>query len=163
MVHWSGPVERGRLVGSRDVGSWGRDVRSRGVGSRSVGRLRVSGVNGLPGVHHIGDVAAVGVVHLVVDGLEAAVGKGDRVGAGGGVAVALLAGVDLDAVVVVHGVVVGVDSRLVVGGGCCVGRSRGIAVARGVVGGGQSGDSKNNESLNIKICVQNTVRPGFRS
>ena len=141
MVHRGRPVQRCSLVGSRGVGSRSRDVRSRGVGSRGVGRLGISGIGRLTGVHNIGDVAAVGVSDLVVDGLQTTVGERHGVGAGGGVAVPLLAGVELGAVVIVHGVVVGVDGGLVVGG------RGGVAVPGCVIGGGDGGQSKNNEDL----------------
>ncbi len=129
----------GRDVGSRGVGSGGRDVGSRGVGSGGVGRR----IGGLTSVDHIGDVAAVSVVHLIVDRLETTVGQGHRVGTGGGVAVPLLTGVDLHAAVVVHGVVVGVHGRLVVGRSWGVGGSRGVAGgSRGVGGSGGVGGSR---------------------
>jgi hypothetical protein len=138
-------VDRGRPVWGRGVGSGGRDVGSRGVGSGGVGRLHIRRIGGLTSVDHVGDVAAVSVVHLIVDRLQATVGQGDRVGAGGGVAVPLLTGVDLHAaVVVVHGVVVGVHGRLVVGRSWGVGGSRGVAGgSRGVGGsGGVAGGSR---------------------
>ena len=87
----------------------------------------------------------------------------------------MLTGVDLDTVVVVDGVVVGVDGRRViggllvggrgvggdrgvgrsqgVGGGRGIGRSRGVgggrgvAVTRGIIGNSQSGDGQYDESL----------------
>ena len=123
------------------VNNWGWGVgrsipRGAGdVGGRGVGRLGIGGgIGRLAGIHNIGDIAAVGVRHLVVDGLEATVGQRHRVGADGGVAVPLLPGVDLDAVVVVNAVVVGVHRRLVVYGG------GGVAVERAVVGNGHSGE-----------------------
>jgi hypothetical protein len=165
-------VNRGGFVGSgsRNVGGWSRGVGSGGrdVGSRGrgVGRLAVGGVGGLTSIDNISHVAAVGVGHLVVDGLEAAVGEGHRVGAAGGVAVTVLTSVDLYAVVVVHGVVVGVDGRGIVGGLLVGGRGvgsrggdvgsggRGVAVARGVVSSSQGSQGQDNEDLliaNIKM------------
>jgi len=154
LVHGSRLVHRG-LIGGRGVGSGGRDVgsRSRDVGSRgrsvggsrSVGGLAVGGgISSLTGVHNIRDKAAVGVPNRVADRLQATVGQDHRVGAGGRGAVALLAGVYLHAVVVVHGVVVGVDGGRVIGGG-------GVAVAGCVVGDGDGGrGGKNDENLQIQ-------------
>ena len=45
-------IDRGRPVGSGDVG----------------------GVDGFAGVHDVGHITAVGVCHVVVDGLQAAIG-----------------------------------------------------------------------------------------
>ena len=81
----------------------------------------------------------------------------------------MLTGVDLDTVVVVDGVVVGVDGRRViggllvggrgvggdrgvgrsqgVGGGRGIGRSRGVAVTGCVISGRQGSDGQNNEDL----------------
>ena len=89
-------INRGRPVGGGNIGSRGGDVGSRGVGSRGVGSrgvgwLAVGGIDGFAGVHNVGHVAGVGICHVVVNFLEAAVGQGHRVGAGGGVAVPLLA------------------------------------------------------------------------
>ena len=142
-------INRGRPVGGGNIGSRGGDVGSRGVGSRGVGWLAVGGIDGFAGVHNVGHIAAVGVRHVVVHGLQAAVGQNDGVGTGGGVAVALLAGIDLDAVVVVHGVVVGVDGGRIVGW-LLVGVGRrvvGVAVEGSVVGNGQGGDGQNEENL----------------
>ena len=130
--------DRGRPVGGGDVGSRGVGSGSRYVGGRGVGWLAVGGIDGFAGVHNVGHIAAVGVRHVVVHGLQAAVGQNDGVGTGGGVAVALLAGIDLDAVVVVHGVVVGVDGGRIVGW-LLVGVGRrvvGVAVEGSVVGNG---------------------------
>jgi hypothetical protein len=148
MVDRGWPVHRSSLVGCGGVGSRRGDVGSRGssIGSRGVGRLgSVGRIGRLTGVDNIGDVAAVSIAHLVVDSLQATVGKGDGIGAGGGVAVPLFAGVDLHAVVVVHGVVVGVDGGLVVGGG-----RGGVTVAGCVIGESHSGDGgENNDDLQI--------------
>ena len=77
-------------------------------GSRSVGRDS--------GVGDLGNVAAVSVGG-VGDGLGPAVGQGHGVGAGGGVAVTVLLLAEVGAaVVVVDGVLVGVDRGLVVHG-----------------------------------------------
>ena len=150
--------DRGRPVGGGDVGSRGVGSGSRYVGGRGVGWLAVGGIDGFAGVHNVGHIAAVGVRHVVVHGLQAAVGQNDGVGTGGGVAVALLAGIDLDAVVVVHGVVVGVNGRRIIGrllvGGGGIGRgggvgggSRGVAVTGCVISGRQGSDGQNNEDL----------------
>jgi hypothetical protein len=174
-------VGRGRSVLGRGVGSRGRNVGSRGIGSGGVGRLHIRRIDGLTSVDHIGDVAAVSVVHLIVDRLETTVGQGHRVGTGGGVTVPLLAGVDLHAVVVIgHGVVVGVHGWLVVGrswgvggsrgvasGSRGVGWSRGVGGSRGVAGGsrgvavagriisiGHSGDGgEDKEDLHVDVLV----------
>ena len=82
----------------------------------------------------------------------------------------MLTGVDLDTVVVVDGVVVGVDGRLVIGrllvGGGGVGSGsrgvggggRGVAVAGCVVSGGHSGDGgENYEGLNTNF--KTFIRP----
>ena len=146
--------DRGRPVGGGDVGSRGVGSGSRYVGGRGVGWLAVGGIDGFAGVHNVGHIAAVGVRHVVVHGLQAAVGQNDGVGTSGGVAVALLTGVDLDAVVVVYSVVVGVDGGRIVGwllvgvgrsGG--VSRSGGVAVVGSVIGGSQGGDGQNDENL----------------
>ena len=116
-----------------------------------VGGLAVGGVDCLTGVHHISHVAAVGISHLVVDRLQAAIGQNHGVGAPGGIPIAILAGVDLDSVVVVDGVVVCVDRGRVVGGLLVgsrgVGWGRGVAVAGGVVSGSQGSKGQNNEDL----------------
>jgi len=71
-----------------------------------------SSVGGDSRVLNISNITAVGIIHLVVDGLGPAVGKVDGVGSGGGVTVTVLPGVEGGAgVVISHGVVVGVHSR----------------------------------------------------
>jgi hypothetical protein len=168
MVPRSGPVGRGIGRGAGDVGSrsrgrdiWGRsgDVGGRGrdVGSRcwGIGGLCVGWIGGLSSVDHISNIAAVGISHLVVDGLEAAIREGHRVGAGSGVAVSLLTCIDLDAVIVVYTIVVGIDGWLVigwllvgVGGSRSVGgSSRGVAVVRHIISSSQSGEGENNDDL----------------
>jgi hypothetical protein len=150
MVGRCGPVHWSSLVGCGGVGSRSGDVGSRGrsIGSRGVGGLgSVGRIGRLTGVHNIGDVAAVSIAHLIVDSLKTTVGQGDGIRPGGGVAVPLLTRVNLHAVVVVHGVVVGVDGGLVVGG------SRGgVAVAGCVVGESHSGDGgeKNDDLKRMK-------------
>ena len=128
--------------------------RGRSVGGGGlVGRGR--GVLGLAGVGDIGDVSAVGIGDVVGDGLDPAVGKVDGVGAGGGVSVPVLAGVEPGAGVVIgDGVVVGVHGGLVIGGGRGVGRGRlvgsrgrGVAIPRGVIGGGKGQDGGDTDGL----------------
>jgi len=75
-------------------------------------KSRGSSVGGDSRVLNISNITAVGIIHLVVDGLGPAVGKVDGVGSGGGVTVTVLPGVEGGAgVVISHGVVVGVHSR----------------------------------------------------
>merc|ERR1719278_1371238 len=110
MVDWGGGgmVDWGSMVGGGSMVDWGGFVGWGGViGSRLW-------VLSLARVGHLGNVSAVGISHVVVDSLDPAVGEVDGVGAGGGVAVAGLVGAESSlAVVVGHGVDVGVDGGLV--------------------------------------------------
>jgi hypothetical protein len=177
LVDWGRLVDRGRLIGrsiSRSIGrrgrlvGWGRSIswsrsvgrgrgisRCRGVSrSRGIGRLAVSRVGSLASVDNIGNVATVGIIHLVVDGLGPAVRKSHRVGAAGGIAITVLTSIELGAIVVIHSVVVGIDWRRIIGWllvcrvGWSIGRSRGIAILGSIVSHSQGSDSQNNASLN---------------
>ena len=111
------------------------------LGGGVVGRSRVVlgflGVLGLALVGHISDVAGVAIVDRVGHGLDAAVGKGNRVGASGGIAVTGLSGIEVDLLVLIVHIVV----ELVLGGllvlGLRVVRSRPVVCRGGVVGGGR--------------------------
>ena len=147
-----------------------------GHGSSVVGDR---GILGLSRVGHISNVSAVGVGNVVVDMLDPAVGQVDGVGAGGGVAVTVLLGVEPGARVVVgNGVVVGVDgglliggllvgggslvdgSGLVGGGSGLVDRGSGLVggggdtIPGGVIGSGDSGKGEDSKNLNIKITAE---------
>ena len=135
----------------------GAGSKDRGVGNNwGVGNGGSGSIGGNSLVGHFGDVAAVGVSHVVVDVLDPAVGQGHPVGAAGGVAVTLLVLTEVGAAVVVgHAVLVGVDGGAVggVGGGVghsnrgvgddrSVGKDRGVAKDGGTeaVGGEELGD-----------------------
>ena len=110
--------------------------RSRVVlGGRVV--LGLLGVLGLTLVGHISDVAGVAIVDRVGHGLDAAVGKGNRVGASGGIAVTGLSGIEVDLLVLIVHIVV----ELVLGGllvlGLRVVRGRLVVCRGGVVGRGR--------------------------
>jgi hypothetical protein len=169
-------ISRSRSIGRGSLVGGGRGIsRSRSVGrsgsisrSRSVGRLAVSRVGSLSSIRNISHVAAVGIIHLVVDGLGPAVRKSHRVGAGGGIAVTVLTSAELVAIVVIHSVVVGIDCRPIIGRllvsrvGWCRGisRCRGIGRCRSIPilgrircrsSSSHGGQSKSDESL--KNCV----------
>ena len=124
----SGLVGRGRVVGSGLVG------RCRVVGSRLVGgRLVLLGIALVP---DIGNIARVGITNSVGHNLGAAIGKGNTVLAVGGIAVALLVGLEVGASVVISNSI----AILVLGGLLLVGRGRvvgGGGVGRGRVVGGR--------------------------
>ena len=86
-------VDKGRSVGEEgsgvvDNGTVGNDGAG-GVDDGSVGDGGAGSVGGGAGVGHLGDVAGL-AVGGVGHGLDAAVGKVDGVGAGGGVPVTVL-------------------------------------------------------------------------
>ena len=109
----------------------GAGSKDRGVGNNwGVGNGGSGSIGGNSLVGHFGDVAAVGVSHVVVDVLDPAVGQGHPVGAAGGVAVTLLVLTEVGAAVVVgNAVLVGVNGGAVggVGGSGGVGDNRGVA------------------------------------
>ena len=115
----------------------GAGSKDRGVGNNwGVGNGGSGSIGGNSLVGHFGDVAAVGVSHVVVDVLDPAVGQGHPVGAAGGVAVTLLVLTEVGAAVVVgNAVLVGVNGGAVsgVGGGGGMGQSnRGVGKDRSV-------------------------------
>ena len=116
-----GKAERGNTGNSRTTGN----KRSSGMSnSRGTGN-RARTIAGHSLVADIGHISAVGVSHVVVDVLDPAVGQGHAVGAAGGVAVPLLLLPKVGAAVVVgHGVLVGVDGGLL--------NNRGVHCNRGV-------------------------------
>ena len=117
-----------------------------GLGLTGVATSRGRGVDGLSRVGHVSN-KAVGVVSVVGDGLDPAIGKVDRVrsshGTGAIVGLRLLE-VGLG-VVIGHGVGVGVG-----GGLSKIGGSNGVH-HRGVLGGGRGGGhkGKGDEGLNL--------------
>ena len=111
-------INRGGLVGRGGLVSRGRLVSGgRLVGGGSFVGSGSGGVLCLAGVGHISNISAVGIVNLVVDSLSSAVGKSDTVGAGGGVAVSVLSGLEVGTGVIVgNGVSVSVNGGLVIFG-----------------------------------------------
>jgi len=105
-----GMVDRGRGVdGSRFVGRG-----SLISGGSLVGRGRGSSILGLARVRHISDISTISISNLVVNSLESAIRKSNRVGSAGGITISVLTSVEVATrVVISNSVVVGVDSGLV--------------------------------------------------
>ena len=101
--------------GSSSMSKDGAGSKDRGVGNNwGVGNAGSGSIGGNSLVGHFGDVAAVGVSHVVVDVLDPAVGEVDRVGsipeAGSIVGLGLLEGSARE--LVSHTVLVGVGGDL---------------------------------------------------
>ena len=143
-----GSVDRGR-VGHR-LGS----VSRHGLGGVGGGGLVGGGGvgPGLAGVGHIGDIAGVGVGHIILDSLDAAVREGHVVMAVGGISVAGLFGPKVGASIVISnfiGILVDGGLLLVGGGGGPVG---GRVGGRGR-GDGQGEDGEGDEGLHVDLVV----------
>ena len=135
-----GMVDRGRGVdGSRFVGRG-----SLISGGSLVGRGRGSSILGLARVRHISDISTISISNLVVNSLESAIRKSNRVGSAGGITISVLTSVEVATrVVISNSVVVGVDSGLVSIGwlsGMVGGLSGGVVhwLGRSMVGRGRS-------------------------
>ena len=98
----------------------------------------------------ISNISTVGISNVVVDHLGPAVRKSHSVGSTGGVAVSLLILTKLGSTVVIsHAILVGIDSRLVIGGLRSV--ARGSGHAKGSTE--QGGESNNSLKCNIYIYI----------
>ena len=105
-----GMVDRGRGVdGSRFVGRG-----SLISGGSLVGRGRGSSILGLARVRHISDISTISISNLVVNSLESAIRKSNRVGSAGGITISVLTSVEVATrVVISNSVVVGVDKKCI--------------------------------------------------
>jgi len=135
-----GMVDRGRGVdGSRFVGRG-----SLISGGSLVGRGRGGSILSLARVRHISDISTISISNLVVNSLESAIRKSNRVGSAGGITISVLTSVEVATrVVISNSVVVGVDSGLVSIGwlsGMVGGLSGGVVhwLGRSMVGRGRS-------------------------
>jgi len=150
-----GMVDRGRGVdGSRFV--------SRGSlisGGSLVGRGRGSSILGLARVRHISDISTISISNLVVNSLESAIRKSNRVGSAGGITISVLTSIEVATrVVISNSVVVGVDSGLVSIGrlsGMVGGLSGGVVhwLGRSMVGRGRSVVSRGRCVVSRGRCV----------
>ena len=131
----------------------GAGSKDRGVGNNwGVGNGGSGSIGGNSLVGHFGDVAAVGVSHVVVDVLDPAVGQGHPVGAAGGVAVTLLVLPEVGtAVVVGHAVLVGVDGGLVVVAAAVTVTGNTAGGGKGLSESGADNHGEDDESLDIKV------------
>ena len=102
-----------------------------------VGRSRLVGgrgrsILGLSGVGDISNITAVSISNIVVDSLDSAVRKSNRVGSSGGISITVLSSIELRSrVVISNSIVVGIHSGLIIGR-LLVGRG----MDRGMVGRG---------------------------
>jgi len=135
-----GMVDRGRGVdGSRFVGRG-----SLISGGSLVGRGRGGSILGLARVRHISDISTISISNLVVNSLESAIRKSNRVGSAGGITISVLTSIKVATrVVISNSVVVGVHSGLVSIGwlsGMVGGLSGGVVhwLGRSMVGRGRS-------------------------
>ena len=138
--------------GDRGVGDDGSVGNNRSVvGGAVVSRSRTVGGHALVG--HVGDVAAVGIGHVVVDVLHPAVGQSHSVGAAGGVAVPLLLLTEVGAAVVVgNAVLVGVDGGLLMVAATVAGSA---ASRKSLAKGGADNHGEDEESLESSTIKTN--------
>ena len=150
-------VDRGRVVGR------GRSIcRSRCVdGSSLVDRsslVRSRSILGLSRVGNISNISTVSISNLVVDSLDSAIRKSNRVGSRGGISIPVLTMVEGSSrVIISYTIVEGIDWCLI-----SIGRSsmtiswcrsiswcRCISVSGSIVSCCYSGQSKNNKDLKL--------------
>ena len=143
--------DRGSVVGKTVVGKtgmsnhWGVDGVGNNRGVNGVGNGGSSGIMGLSLIGHISDIAII-VIGVVLDMLDPAIGKSDRVGS---LSVAStvrgLRGLEVGlGVVISHSIGVGVG-----GGLSKVGGSNGVH-HRGVLGGGGGSSHKGKGDEGLK-------------
>ena len=147
-------VDWGRVVG-RD-----RSVcRSRGVDGSSLVRSRSRSILGLSRVGNISNISTVSISNLVVDSLDSAIRKSNRIGSRGGISIPVLTMAEGSSrVIISYTIVEGIDWCLI-----SIGRSsmtiswcwsiswcRCISVSGSIVSCCYSSQSKNNKDL--KIC-----------
>ena len=151
MVNWSRVVGRDRRI-----------CRSRGVDwsslvdRSSLVRSRSRSILGLSGVGNISNISTVSISNLVVDSLDSAIRKSNRVGSRSGISIPVLTMVEGSSrVIISYTIVEGIDWCLI-----SIGRSsmtiswcrsirwcRCISVSGSVVSCCYSGQSKNNKDL----------------
>ena len=149
---WGRGVGWGRSVGwgGRSIG-WGRSISRCSL----VGRGRV--VLGLSRVGNISNISTVSISNLVVDSLDPAIRKSNRVGSRGGISIPVLTmAKGSSRVVISYTIVEGIDwGHISIGRGsrtirwgrciCCWGKS----ISGSIVSCCNRGQSKNNEDLKI--------------
>jgi len=134
MVDWGRGVDGSRFVGRGSLIS----------GCSLIGRGRGSSILGLARVRYISDISTISISNLVVNSLESAIRKSNRVGSAGGITISVLTSVEVATrVVISNSVVVGVHSGLVSISwlSCVVGGLSGSVVnwlGRSMVGRGRS-------------------------
>ena len=154
-------VDRGRFVSSdRSVGRDRSIGRGRSVGrGRSISRCGLVGrgrvLLGLSRVGNISNISTVSISNLVVDSLDPAIRKSNRVGSRGGISIPVLTmAKGSSRVVISYTIVEGIDwghisigrgSRTIRWGICCWGKS----ISGSIVSCCNRGQSKNNEDLKI--------------
>ena len=165
MVDWGRVVGRGRSVGrSRGVDGSSLVDRSSLVRSRSISRSR--SILGLSRVGNISNISTVSISNLVVDSLDSAIRKSNRVGSRGGISIPVLTMVEVSSrVIISYTIVEGIDWCLI-----SIGRSsmtiswcrsiswcRCISVSGSIVSCCYSGQSKNNKDLNNILSITKKV------
>merc|ERR1719187_1559751 len=74
-----------------------------------------NGVSRSSSVLDISNISTIGIINLVVDSLEPAIGKSNRVGSSGGISITVLSSVELGSrVVISNGIFIGIHCRAII-------------------------------------------------
>ena len=150
-------VDRGRVVGrSRSV------CRSRGIDGSSLVRSRSRSILGLSRVGNISNISTVGISNLVVDSLDSAIRKSNRVGSRGGISIPVLSMVEVSSRVIISYTIVECINWYLISidrSSRTISWCRCISISGSIVSCCDSGQSKNNKDLERGITHK---KDGFK-
>ena len=112
-----------------------------------------NGVSRSSSVLDISNISTIGIINLVVDSLDSAIRKSNRVGSRGSISISILSSLEVGSrVVISYSIVEGIDSRLIiawlfVGRSSMVGRSRLVSMSGSMVSSSYSNNSKDGKDL----------------